>query len=579
MACCLRWVTIGLLFPGSIAWAEPPGRAIGVRSSSRPVAGDGRRWAFMVGINNYTTQARLKFCRQDCESLKRQLVDRGRFDPGNVVMLTDDAARDQDRPTFGVIYARLPQLLEAAESEDTVVVYLSGHGAQFEDAKGKHACFIPMDGSGRQTSIPLSWVTEQLEACMAASKVLILDCCRNDVTEAGRGGATLDDLAVRDSQGKTFVTIYSCDAGQKSSEHDTSPNGVFTHYMLEGLGGKADRDADGRVDVVEAHQYARRQTMQWGVQHSRPQSPMLKGEIGDPVTLAFVSRPARQDPGRPAPPQPEPARPVSAEQPEETTLDLGNGVKMVCVMIPAGEFLMGSPEEEDERSSDEGPQHLVRISKPFLMGKFEVTNLQYRRYKADHDVPKYGGISISNANQPVVGVSWDNAHGFCEWLSRKTGKTIRLPSEAEWEYAAKCGEGRVFPWGDRWPPVSGSGNYADMALKTKNQFVSETVEEYNDGSCVTSPVGSFAPNRWGLYDMGGNVMEWCEDNYHRSYQGAPVDGKAWCEQHKEEVDYRIARGGCWLSSTRGELRSAKRDGWQATTQGRGIGFRVVVDKK
>lgn len=307
-----------------------------------------------------------------------------------------------------------------------------------------------------------------------------------------------------------------------------------------------ERLADGQTDAETARMALLAIPMGIGSRPQIPGKPLLNGSNTEPVN--------------------------------EVKLDLGEEVTLVCVLIPAGEFMMGSPEDEEERSSDEGPQHLVRIGKPLLMGKFEVTNRQYRRYKEDHDVRPYGGMSVTNANQPVVGVSWDDAHGFCEWMSKRIGKTVRLPSEAEWEYAARCGEGRVFPWGDRWPPASDRGNYADKTLKEKCPNVNAIIEEYNDGYCVSAPVGSFESNKWGLYDMGGNVYEWCEDNYHRSYEGAPADGKAWCSR-REEIDYRIMRGGNWLTCTQRDLRAAKREGYLATIQGFGVGFRVVVDNE
>lgn len=558
------YLMIAFILGCSFAFAEPPGRAIGTRPAAKPAAGDGRRWAFMVGINNYVSQAKLKYCRQDCAALKQELIDRGRFDSGNVVLLTDDAARDQDRPTFGVIYARLPQMLDAAEPEDMVLVYLSGHGAQFEDAKGKYAAFIPIDGSGRQTSIPLSWVTEQLEACKARSKVLILDCCRNDVTEASRGGATLDAAAVRDTQGKTFVTIYSCDAGQKSAEHDSAPNGVFTHYLLEGLGGLADKDGDGRIDMVEAHQYARRQTVQWGVQHANPQSPLLKGEIGDPVTLAFVSRTTRPEPSRLAPTGPEPPRPASADLPKELTLDLGGGVTLECVLIPAGEFMMGSPESEEGHDSNEGPQHQVRISKDYYMGKYEVTQGHWESVMGSNPSffsssgrGKGNVVGTNTSNLPVEYVSWEDCQAFCRKLSQKIGKTVRLPSEAEWEYGCRAGTTTRYSFGD-----------GDSSL-------GQYVWYFQNSDDKTHAVGSKSPNPWGLYDMHGNLYEWCEDAWHEDYSGAPKDGSSWSSGGN--YNRRVLRGGSWYSRIgRWDLRSALRRGVTPVYRDNTLGFRVVV---
>jgi len=268
-------------------------RAIQAKDKPVEVSHPQRRWAFLVGINDYVSHPRLKYCRQDCGALRQTLVRHGRFEPGNIVMLTDDAAERRDQPTFGQIYARLPQVLAVAEPGDLVLVYLSGHGAQFEGAETKRGYFIPLDGAGRQTCIPVSWVTEQLEACKARQKVLILDACRNDVVDAGKATRSLAGSVLGEAQGKSFVTLFSCDAGQRSSEYDRGPNGVYTHFLLEALTGRADKDRDGKIDLYEAHLYARNRTQQWGVQKGVLQSPVLKGQIADPIVLAYAE--ARAD--------------------------------------------------------------------------------------------------------------------------------------------------------------------------------------------------------------------------------------------------------------------------------------------
>ncbi len=262
------------------------------------------------------------------------------------------------------------------------------------------------------------------------------------------------------------------------------------------------------------------------------------------------------------------ARPVE----KELTLDLGGGVKMELVLIPAGEFIMGSPESEEARDNDEGPQHRVRIARPFYMGKYEVTNRQYRRFKSDHDSGSYRGVSFNDDDQPVVNVSWRDAKAFCDWLSRQSGREVRLPSESEWEYACRGGDGRVFPWGNNWPPSGLAGNYTDETAKGKFSDWS-FIQGYRDGYAGTAPVGSFAANPFGLYDMGGNVWEWCEDWYHGDYNGAPTDGRAWTSGGDQSR--RVLRGGSWGSNVRGGLRSANRSRNSPDYRNDFIGLRVV----
>ena len=178
------------------------------------------------------------------------------------------------------------------------------------------------------------------------------------------------------------------------------------------------------------------------------------------------------------------------------------------VVVPAGSFMMGSSERELGRDSDEGPQHKVTIAEPFAVGKYEVTFDEWEACVAsggcDSYKPKDQGWG--RGPRPVINVSWNDAIAYVEWLSAKVGKPYRLPSEAEWEYAARAGTTTRYWWGDEI-----------------------TIENANYGRNVgkTTDVGSYPPNRWGLYDMQGNVWEWTEDCYHDSYKVAPEDGSAW----------------------------------------------------
>ena len=143
---------------------------------------------------------------------------------------------------------------------------------------------------------------------------------------------------------------------------------------------------------------------------------------------------------------------------------------------------------------------------------------------------------------PVIHVSWNDAKAYCEWLSRKTGKTYRLPTEAEWEYAAGNGaKHHTYSWGNGNPAGKKGGNVADEAAKRKFPD-SKVFAGYDDGYVFTAPAGSYEPNELGLYDMSGNVWEWCEDWYHDSYKGAPSDGSAWLSP---EGSTRVIRGGSW----------------------------------
>ena len=205
--------------------------------------------------------------------------------------------------------------------------------------------------------------------------------------------------------------------------------------------------------------------------------------------------------------------------------DLGNGITLDMVEILAGSFKMGSPPGENGRSTTEEPQHAVNVP-AFFIGKFEVTQEQYQQIMGSN--PSY----FKGAKRPVEQVSWNDAVEFCKKLSQKAGRKYRLPSEAEWEYACRAGTTTPFHFGETITTelANYNGNYT-YASEPKGKYRQETTE-----------VGSFPPNAFGLYDMHGNVLEWCQDNWHDSYKGAPSDGSAWIDNNQ----YQMLRGGSWL---------------------------------
>ena len=231
---------------------------------------------------------------------------------------------------------------------------------------------------------------------------------------------------------------------------------------------------------------------------------------------------------------------------KELTLDLGGGVTMKLVLIPAGKFMMGSPESEKGRDENEGPQHEVTISKPFYMGVTEVTQAQYEAVMGTN--PSH----FKGATNPVEMVSWNDATEFCKKLSEKTGQTVRLPTEAEWEYACRAGSKTRFSFGDA---DEGLGDYAWYNANSGN---------------TTHPVGQKKPNAWGLYDMHGNVWEWCADWFGDYPKGAVTDPRV-----RRPVQMRVLRGGSWYGDA-GECRSGYRSWTTPIDRNDNGGFRVVV---
>jgi len=203
--------------------------------------------------------------------------------------------------------------------------------------------------------------------------------------------------------------------------------------------------------------------------------------------------------------------------------------------------------------SDTVTMELVLI-KPLniWMGKYEVSNKQFKEFQPDHDSGMFKEWSLNDAHQPVVNVGWDDANAFCRWLNRRLasslepGHEFRLPTESEWETAAACGQTREYPWGNQWPPQY--GNYG-------------LIEGYDDGSPVSCPVEGSGQNEWGLYGLGGNTWEWCADLYDSSRQ------------------YRVIRGGAWNLSPADSLKIANRTGDSESRKNNYIGFRVVLGSK
>ncbi len=276
----------------------------------------------------------------------------------------------------------------------------------------------------------------------------------------------------------------------------------------------------------------------------------------------------------------------ASAEPKKLAADLGGGVKMEMTLIPSGEFKMGSGESAEATAAffnktygedlltadffkDEHPQHRVRITKPFYLGTYHVTRGQFRQfvkdsgYKTDAEKGEKPGAygwdadkkefgfnekySWRNAGfeqtdeHPVVNVSWNDAVEYCKWLSKKEGKTYRLPTEAEWEYACRAGTTTRYWSGDDPETLAKVGNVADAAAKAQFPDWKYTIKA-NDGYVFTAPVGKFKPNAFGLYDMHGNAWQWCADWYGADYYAAsPADDPTG----PDSGNVRVLRGGSW----------------------------------
>lgn len=282
--------------------------------------------------------------------------------------------------------------------------------------------------------------------------------------------------------------------------------------------------------------------------------------------------------------------------PPQRTIDLGGGMKLEMVLIPAGSFVMG----DNQGLDDEKPAHKVTITQPFYLGRYEVTVEQFRRFVDatgyatdaeqgtgfegafgwDADAMEFQmnqhyswrspGFPQSDA-EPVLNVSWNDAKEFREGLSAEEGDTFRLPTEAEWEYACRAGAATSYSHGNDVDGVAKVGNVADAAFA--GQFPElESVIQANDGHAYTARVGSFSPNAFGVYDMHGNVWEWCADWFDVAYYAkSPTKDPAG----PATGDERVYRGGGWFNCARG-FRAASRSASQPENRNLTVGFRVAV---
>jgi len=269
----------------------------------------------------------------------------------------------------------------------------------------------------------------------------------------------------------------------------------------------------------------------------------------------------------------------------------GQRLRLIYIQTPIN-FTVGTARREAGRRSNE-VQYPVQLTRSFYISEKEITNREFKKFRPNHSSGNYRGISLDNPDQPVVNVSWDDAARYANWLSKKQGlvpayKEIgekivpvepltngyRLPTEAEWEFVSRYDGGQQplnrplkFPWGAAMPPPPKSGNFADDGP----QRLPFAIPRYVDGYPVSAPVGKFSPNRSSVYDLGGNVAEWCHDFYNVPYADPKRPLKDPSGPSKGR--FHVIKGASWRSGSVTELRLSYRD--YALKARNDVGFRVV----
>jgi formylglycine-generating enzyme required for sulfatase activity len=580
----------------------------------------GKRYAILVGVKAYNHAALpdLEYTERDVEDLEQLLTPAGY----KVTLLTTAAgAKDEARrPTLANIRNSLAAVLKDVTKHDTVLIALAGHGVQPDG--GKESYFCPLDAKPKdpKTLLPLTGLIDELTDSGAGVKLLLVDACRND-PDPGRGRGV--DGSRVEALPKGVAALFSCSAGQRAFETKKAGggHGVFFHYVLQGLQDKDLRNDRGDLTWSRLAEYVQEnveaRVPEWIGAEAR-QVPHEVRNLAGRSPLLLQGDAVKREPARAVAPfdadrarslQQEWARYLGRRVIE--TLDLGDGVTLELVLIPPGLFMMGSPPGEEGRWDREGPAHEVELTKPFWIGRFEVTRGQFRRfveaegYKTDAEKDGKGGdgynadykafflspaytwqnTGFSQTDEhPVVNVSWNDAMAFCAWLGRKAGTKVRLATEAEWEYGCRAGTTTCFSSGDSDASLRRVANIWDLSLKTKWDYSRDTSKEWekinkawfdevawDDGYPFTAPVGlPRRANAFGLYDMHGNAWEWGAD-----YFGNYLDGRVRDPDGPVAGTLRVVRGGSFNNPAR-RCRSAYRGGEPPAGRSCRIGFRVVL---
>ena len=587
-----------------------------VLTSVIPTSAQEQKLAVVIGVNAYRANSglpTLQHAASDAAALSSTLRNTG----FTVYEMTHDEARKAGQetmsPQLAYIRDQIKGVLEFPNlgDRDAVLITLHGHGVQYDmvDAKGNKTpkfYFCPADATvdglktaneitDRNRLLPLEELYADLASCPAATKLLIVDACRNDPTSPSvfresLASATLPKLPAPTGGTAAF---FSCKANQRAVEDSALKQGVFSHFLVKGLQGEADlplagKPADGIITFAELSAYVANNTYAHVYdKYKVRQSPELRGDYDLNLPLARISKPL----------------------PDLIT----NSVSMKLKLIRTGEFLMGNDDtrgglesagfvlSDSFDNSDEHPAHRVRITKPFYMGIHEVTRGQFAAFvnetsyqtEAEKDgkggygndaagngaqKPEYNwkdnGTSQTDAH-PVINVSWNDALEFVKWLSKQEGKQYRLPTEAEWEYCCRAASGTHFSSGDGLVSLKGFANVLDTSYKGEYTNNDDKVYQpfpFDDGFVYTSPVGRFKPNGFGLYDMHGNVWEWCSDRYGKDYYAtSPMNDPAGATSGS----YRVCRGGSWFYSA-WFCRSAHRSYVDPSYRNVGLGFRLAL---
>jgi len=562
-----------------------------------------------IGVERYDDPgiSPLSYAAADANGVAGWFGDAG-VPADHLVLLSTATAEPARRPTKFAVLRALQQVRDRARANDTLIIFFAGHGVEREG----EAYLLTADSLREEladTALAMATVRSVLSTVQAANVALWIDACRND-PDSGRStsDATMDDSLARglrprlgsQPQARQPALLLACSVGERAWEMPDEGHGAFTYFLLQGLSGAA-ADAAGSLTLTSLASYLQRELPAWAQRAKRVQTPWLD----NPANLDFVLLPNR----RPAEPRPAPTTPDlpagappgwptylnSFRPPASMGWDrfrVASADGMPQVFVPAGPAWIGSPPGEEHRVEHEGPEREIYMS-AYWIDLHEVTNEQFVMFLravrptaeeratmitlrgetgmfaeplSDADIQEARGdyrIVPGRERWPVRYVSWAGASEYATWAGR------RLPTEAQWEKAARGAVDRAFPWGEPWD--------ASRVVVGRPQ-----------------PVASRLPNGFGLFDVLGNVREWCRDWFdERWYDSMPDHDPVRSEplNGPDRSDCHSLRGGGYTSPTEPvppgqgftlafilELRCAYREGSPFYEDGsEDVGFRCVSD--
>lgn len=503
------------------------------------------RRALLIGVDQYDQLPSLKYCSVDMHDLGQQLWQRGDFRPENISVLTThydkrSASREpNDPPTRDRILNCLEELKTKVKRDDIVLFAFSGHGLLLN---GK-SYLCPKNTPKKPTPSDLIDVSGQiydsLSKCGATHKLVIIDACRSPPNAiSNKDDLRSFQLQIKQDLPSEMYGLFSCSDGQESFESTDLKHGLFMHHVIEGIKGPADLRAvnkeavpDGKISIHEWFFYASDRTR---VGSEDRQTPEMVSRTTSPLYIASPS-----------------------PLPEELKYSLPNGTTIGFRLVRRGNFTMGS--DDKDANQNEKPAHNVSITSDFYLGETEVTQGQYESCVGVNPFVERKKDWVSR-DRPVAFVSFDDAKHFCTKLSdhlRVPEHSIHLPSEAQWEYAARAGmddAGRT--------PKPG-------VLKLSSWFADNSDNRIHQ-------VRSLKGNKWGFYDMQGNVAEWVEDAYDAGFYRDAFAGQDPVATWTKTRQTRVVRGGAWISPAE-ECRTTDRNSMSPMSRESHVGFRVMME--